>query len=980
MGAYNLGSESQCLSDLTSVADPNGDVTGVVALLGCFSSHSTETPIPYFTPKDSDFAEFMIGTYGSVSSDINASSFLSKTNIKPAGYVGAAASADFYESNIVNGYRYSTSSGDRATWIHPPYFPDVPVYPTNTPDTPSNSHLLKVRNSCAAYCYQRYLDPVLLPYSTSGQTIQFILAYGRCSCIQPNTGHYVTAGAGHNYLCCKPMTSTPYAAAINNASMAIPYNDITSPNALGIVRPNMCAESETYGVVYELRMDCPLNASFCGYYPGTCSLTTTTSSGNRCCLLSGVSDNSSSSSMAQQVAQWLVAIIVFAVVGQFIYWLLRLRRKRQQDAQEAAMAEAAVERLMVAGAQGEELEAAGGDGHQIDDQVGVLPPLEAFEREMANRNRVAAKDGIELLLIPGVLMGPPSVVTVWQRTKKECDTAAAEAAAIMPFADPSEIDPEECCPMCTDELTQLVDEMGNEAVAVGTGLDRPLLVDPEEQMMRKATPETNVVRMVCNHMIHRTCMVEYMSYSLKSYLCTIQCPICRATALVQQQAIKQQRLRKELYHFRKMAEAEVLRLVQIGAKAVPPRRGAKRGTIVFHDGSLAITEQPFRAFIKPVPIDKIGESRPVTKAEAMLLRREVIETLRQQTMHSVLESLARSDLREQYHARGLTLAADTTTRKKLDMEVLMRLTPADRELLDTMETRVARQQFGEDVQPSYRWRNDSPMSHGSPSVLLAALPNSRSASEESDDAGFRFAEALIDAQSPASNGPTLSDFREAPVPPNAAPRRLNMSPSPPGQNPPIEDDDAVELAPTQAATTVAPLPTGHPAISLTAAQLDAAGSAEYTRNRTRDDIASNGFVRPNEVRDEDLPQPDEPSSDDGSSVPSAAARARPGRRREQLPEVDPPPSPRSGVVLLKARNRRRGQSAHRGVEGIPQPINRSRRVASKSRRNKAPTTSPKVPPPAPVDNANMASSLESLDLRRSGTSSVVHMDDDEEIQ
>jgi hypothetical protein len=910
----------------------------------------------------------MINTYGSIASDINASSFLANTQTKPSGYVGVAASGDYYEDNIVNGYRYSTNVGDRATWLHPPYYPNVPVYPTNTPTTPSDPQLRAVRDSCAAYCYRKYLDPVLLPYTTSGQTIQFILAYGRCSCIQPGSNRYVTVGAGHSYECCKPMTKITYQPATTNASNAIEYDDTSTPNANGVIRPSMCDEAQTYGVVFEMKMDCPLNASFCNYYQGRCGLKTISNpSGKRCCFSTSIEDPPSSNfSAAQQIAQWLVALIVFAVIGQFVYWILRVRRRRILEAREGHLANAAAERLLIVGAQGEGfdgLAAAGGaEGNQIDDNVGVLPPLEAFEREMIQRNRIALKDGIELLLVPGVLMGPPAVVTVWLRNKKDSDAAALEAVRILPYAEPHEIDPEECCPMCTDELTELVHEMAPPTDSNGTStdggdadiLDQPLLVAPSSEMriIRKSTSDTNVVRLVCNHMIHRTCIQDYMSYSLKSYLSTITCPICRATVLVQQQSIKQQRLRKELYHFRKLAESEVLRLVQIGAYAVAPRRGYKRGSIVFHDGSPAITEHPFRAFIKPVPQDKVGTRVPITKAEVMMLRREVIETLRQQTMHSVLESLARSDTRDQCRAEGIPMPGDNSTRRKLDREVLSRLTNGDRELLDTMETRVARIQFGDDVQPSYRWRSESPCGITTGlSVLLAALPGSRSSSEESDE-GFRFAEAIIEAQSP-SNAHTLTGFREAPSPSGAAPRRTYVR-SPPSQNPnPFTDSDDDDLPQAHAGIPPqqVPRPQAHNGATLTAAHLEAVQTAEEgrVRQRNRDEITSAaGFAQAADVADDELPLPDNGTSSDDDAQPAAAAKTSSGRRRETSDErrsgnsedPAPLPSPRSGVTTNVAKTRRRGRSAHRGVEGIPQPINRSKRSVSMTHRSRVDKAKP----------------------------------------
>eukprot|EP00657_Telonema_sp_P-1_P001395 TRINITY_DN13423_c0_g1_i1.p1 TRINITY_DN13423_c0_g1~~TRINITY_DN13423_c0_g1_i1.p1 ORF type:complete len:110 (-),score=15.84 TRINITY_DN13423_c0_g1_i1:57-386(-) len=91
------------------------------------------------------------------------------------------------------------------------------------------------------------------------------------------------------------------------------------------------------------------------------------------------------------------------------------------------------------------------------------------------------------------------------------------------------------------------------------------------------------------------------------------------------------------------------------------------------------------------------------------------------------------------------MPGDKNTRRKLDREVLSRLTNGDRELLDTMETRVARIQFGDDVQPSYRWRSESPCGITTgPSVLLAALPGSRSSSEAVSYTHLRAHETVLD--------------------------------------------------------------------------------------------------------------------------------------------------------------------------------------------------------------------------------------------
>eukprot|EP00658_Telonema_sp_P-2_P011966 TRINITY_DN14573_c0_g1_i2.p1 TRINITY_DN14573_c0_g1~~TRINITY_DN14573_c0_g1_i2.p1 ORF type:complete len:397 (+),score=46.88 TRINITY_DN14573_c0_g1_i2:63-1193(+) len=339
--------------------------------------------------------------------------------------------------------------------------------------------------------------------------------------------------------------------------------------------------------------------------------------------------------------------------------------------------------------------------------------------------------------------------------------------------------------------------------------------------------------------------------------------------------------------------------------------------------------------------------RPITKAEVMMLRREVIETLRQQTMHSVLESLARSDTRDQCKAEGIPMPGDNNTRRKLDREVLSRLTNGDRELLDTMETRVARIQFGDDVQPSYRWRSESPCGITTgPSVLLAALPGSRSSSEESDE-GFRFAEAIIDARCP-SNAHTLTGFREAPSPTGAAPRRTYAQ-SPPPQNP-FTDSDDDDLPQAHAGIPPQQVPRTNQAAqnggTLTAAHLEAVQVAEEgrARQRNRDEITSAaGFAQAADVADDELPLPDNGTSSDEGDTPPAVAKKSTRRRRETSDErrsgnsedPAPLPSPRSGVTTNVAKTRRRGRSAHRGVEGIPQPINRSKRSASKTHRSRA---------------------------------------------
>lgn len=183
-------------------------------------------------------------------------------------------------------------------------------------------------------------------------------------------------------------------------------------------------------------------------------------------------------------AQWLVALLLVAVVMQLVYWVIRLRLCRDRLRPQAAEGGAAngEEEMLTArrGAQRRRTAPNGAllDDPLLDDQLNEL-------NHLADRARRAFLRNMERNREP-------------KRSKEDALDAATEALSLFEALAQSAVDPEESCPMCLDPL-----------------------------------PAQDCLRVLCGHVIHIECMREFLAHKLISYSAPVTCPMCRATVLIQ---------------------------------------------------------------------------------------------------------------------------------------------------------------------------------------------------------------------------------------------------------------------------------------------------------------------------------------------------------------------------------------------------------------------------------------------------------------
>lgn len=324
-----------------------------------------------------------------------------------------------------------TNYSSQSTWLQPSYFPEGS-------SSALSSTYIRQRRDCFINC------SLLFPQST---TLLVTLAYGNCYCgnapLSDDTVYQPT--------CCVPLSLT---CGPNNCSS----NESHSVGS----RPAACEAGQVYGQVSRVSLRCPLNGSYCGsscsFVSGCCSVPSTPASGEP--------------ALESAAAQWLVALLLVAVVFQLGYWVIKLRlcRNRQPIAQR----------------------------HQLQRQArGNAGTDELQEAEEMNEDLLAQLNGIAQRMRLALLRRQRAAMEP-KRTKEEALDAAAEAVSLFADVVESEVDSEECCPMCLDEL--------------------------------KCMP---CVRVLCGHVMHRDCMKEFLAHKLVSYAAPVTCPMCRAVVLVQ---------------------------------------------------------------------------------------------------------------------------------------------------------------------------------------------------------------------------------------------------------------------------------------------------------------------------------------------------------------------------------------------------------------------------------------------------------------
>lgn len=334
---------------------------------------------------------------------------------------------------------HMTSDSAYAGWVQSNTFPDDVVSPFTTSLTDPYSLLVQ-------WCYVNCSS--LYPASTS---VYVFLAYDQCYCTASNVvgpATPISSLMSTSLACCVrlPCGGSEQPSCTNNS------------NLVSLVpKPTSCAPNQVYGELLLVRFPCALNPAYCS---NSCEMV------DGCCVALGsttpVPANSPPSADSTPAAQWLVSLLLVAVALQLGYWILRLRLCRSRNAAENV---------------------------QIR-----LPERPTTEMELvAQLNGIAAMR-LALLRRRAALAAAAEP----RRSKEEAQEAAAEAIALLTLCNSSEIDADECCPMCLDGLATQA-----------------------------------CVRVLCGHTIHQACMSEFLAHKLVSYRTSITCPMCRAVVLVQ---------------------------------------------------------------------------------------------------------------------------------------------------------------------------------------------------------------------------------------------------------------------------------------------------------------------------------------------------------------------------------------------------------------------------------------------------------------
>ena len=330
----------------------------------------------------------------------------------------------------------------------------------------SSHHLLSTLNVlqdlCAAQCQQALFYPAptgdvnrsssssnistgapaaAQPMMSNGVfSFRFVIAYGNCYCLNETASAlaYAHLNLATSLPCC--LAAPSWALANNRSNISTMFPQSSAPR---------CSSSKLYGVMYTADLACPTNVSRCGGVDG--GGTSSPCRMEEGCCVQYLAAPSPPIAMASNVTLYIMALLFTVIALQVFWWTFKwyvLRRHRRL-------------------ARG-------------DDEVNDL----------------------QLLLMRQALHGwqqrqqPPLALS---RTKDEAVDAASEAMSLLEVAVGESIPPEDCCPMCLEELS---------------------------------TQEC--VRVLCGHIIHTSCMKEFLAHKLRSYFCPVTCPMCRATVLVQQ--------------------------------------------------------------------------------------------------------------------------------------------------------------------------------------------------------------------------------------------------------------------------------------------------------------------------------------------------------------------------------------------------------------------------------------------------------------